>query len=138
MAYFCNCEVNPMFQPAVRLIMAMSDVSQPLVPATLVTTTFSHGYKTGLIVRLVLPEVRGMPEVNDQTYQITVVSNTEFTIPVDSSEFDPFITPDPSDYDRTAIPGPTLIPGFVDVCAWVVPIGEGTDYTDSTPLNVRV
>lgn len=115
----------------------MIDVSQPLLPATKVTTTFAHEYKTGLIVRLILPETRGMPEVNDKTYQITVVSSTEFTIPVDSSEFIPFIVPDPSDYDRSVVPGPTLIPGFVDVCAWVVPVGEGTDYTDSTPYNVR-
>jgi hypothetical protein len=118
MAYFCYVNPNPVFKPATKLLASITRANPALV-----TTTTAHEYNTGLIVRLIIPTACGMPQLNGQTFQITVVSSTEFTIDIDTIEFDPFDVP-------------TGLTDFIDICAWVVPIGEGTDYTDSIPTNV--
>jgi hypothetical protein len=71
----------------------------------LVTTTFDginpgeHGYLTGLIVRMNIPnyfgmqQLNGMPGSNRIHFVITVVSPTTFTIPVNTLGFNPFVLP---------------------------------------------
>src|ERR1700704_4063861 len=55
-----------------------------------VTTTTDHTYHNGLLVRLVIPLGLGMPEVNGNIYEITVLSNNSFSINVDTTNFEPF------------------------------------------------
>ena len=102
----CFAFRNPIFQPAMRLIAAITNDVQALV-----TTTFEHQYKTGVIVRLDIPIACGMQQANQLTGNIIVVSPTMFLISIDTTLFDPFSIP------VDANP-------HVDICAQVVPVGE--------------
>lgn len=102
----CFAYQNPIFQPAMRLIAAITNANPAVV-----TTTFAHLYLTGLIVRLDLPPAVGMPQANGMTGTITVLSPTTFSIDIDTTSFTPFAIP--------AMPGP-----HTDICAQVVPMAE--------------
>lgn len=114
----CYAVPHPIFQPAMRLIAAISQSN----PAT-VTTTFANQYVSGTIVRLVIPEADGMQELANTIWPITVTGTTTFTIPVDTTTFSAF-----------AIPGSP--PFHVDTCAQVVPIGEINSTLDAAVRNV--
>jgi len=58
-----------------------------------VTTASNHGYFNGLVVRLVLPLTSGMNQINNLVSEIFVVDSTNFTVSVDSTNFDAFIPP---------------------------------------------
>lgn len=55
-----------------------------------VTTSQSHGYSSGMLVRFFMPLDVGMNVLDGQVYEITVTSTTEFSIPVDTTNFDSF------------------------------------------------
>jgi hypothetical protein len=76
----------PIFQPAMRVISAITQ-SNPAI----VTTTIDHLYKTGTIVRLDLPKTADMPQINQQFGPITVLSPTTFAIDIDSTNYDAFV-----------------------------------------------
>jgi hypothetical protein len=114
----CFAIQYPVFQPAMRLIAAITN-SNPMV----VTTTFAHQYKTAVIVRLDLPEAVGMQQANQLFAPITVTGSETFTMPFDSTNFDIF-----------AIPVDPL--PQVNTCAMCVPIGEQTSNLDSAIQNV--
>lgn len=85
----------PRYQPAVRIISAITN-STPAV----VTTTFAAGqvnngnqYVTGCIVRLDVPASYGMIQINSMVGTITVINDTSFSIDVDTTSFNPFIVP---------------------------------------------
>jgi hypothetical protein len=107
-----------------RLVTA---ITQALVAE--VTTSFAHQYKTGAIVRFYIPPACGMQQlvqyVNtaNPTYPITVTGLTTFTIPIDSSMFDPFSIP--------VLTDPTI-----NTAALVVNVGELTLNLDSAEQNV--
>lgn len=77
--------VFPVYMPAMRII---SSITKGTI--TIVTTTFSHGYKTGLIVRLDIPLGFGMQQINQQFAPITVTGTTTFTMPINSTNYDAF------------------------------------------------
>lgn len=114
----CYANPNPVYQPAMRLISAISQA----FPAT-VTTSFAHQYISGTIVRLDIPPADGMQQADQFVGPIAVTSSTQFTIPLDTTEFDPF-----------SIPGSP--PQAVNVCAQVVPIGEIADTLAAATVNV--
>lgn len=95
----------PIYQPAMRVISAISK-SNPVV----ITTTINHQYITGLIVRIDIPTGLGMQQLNQMTGPIMVINNTTFSMPIDTTNFDTFVP-------HSAFP-----PGYQD--AQVVPIGE--------------
>jgi len=114
----CYLQPNPYFKPSATLIFAITNTN-PLQ----VTTTTNHEYLTGTIVRLVIPQVCGMPEVNDVTGQITVTGLTTFTMPIDATTFEAFAIPLlPNPHDNT--------------CALVIPIGENSDMLTAALNNV--
>lgn len=78
----------PTFQPAMRVISAISSG----FPVS-ITTTFAHQYVTGTIVRINVPPCYGMQQLNQQFGPITVTSPTTFTIPIDTTYYDPFMIP---------------------------------------------
>jgi hypothetical protein len=78
----------PTFQPSMRIIEAITNA----FPA-LVTTTFAHQYITGTIIRLDIPLGYGMQQANQQFGSIIVTSPTTFNISIDTTFYDPFITP---------------------------------------------
>ena len=78
----------PVYQPAMRVIAGITN-SNPVV----ITTTFAHQYNSGLIVRLDIPPGFGMEQINQQTGEIVVTGSTTFTMAIDSTLYDPFVTP---------------------------------------------
>lgn len=93
---------SPTFQPAMRIITAITKAN----PAT-ITTSFAHNFFTGDIVRLYVPKTFGMRQADHLQGTITVTSTTQFTIDIDTTDFDTF-----------AVPGSNV------QFAQVVPIGE--------------
>lgn len=108
---------NPVFKPAMRIISSITNANPALV-----TTTFNHNYMTGLIVRLIIPPGFGMQEVNEQQGTITVVSDTTFTIDLDTTEMSVFSAPSSYPEDQQY--------------AQVVPIGEDNSILTQAVQNV--
>lgn len=107
----------PIFQRAMRVIGSISN-SYPAV----ITTTFAHQYKTGLIVRLNIPTGYGMTAINQKYTPIIVTSPTTFTMDLDTTELDPFVAP-------TAYP-------YSSQYAQVTPIGEVNEILTNATQNV--
>jgi len=101
----CFADPNPIFKPAMRLIAAISQ-SDPMV----VTTTFPHQYITDTYVRLHVPTADGMPQADGLTGYIVVTSPISFTLPYDSTLFQPFAIP-------------VMAPPHENICAQVIPVG---------------
>ena len=99
----CWVVVNPTYQPAMRIVTAVTQ-SNPAV----VTTSCPHQYENGIIVRFDIPLQNGMPQLAGtsfpwNTYVVTVVNATQFSVNVDSTNFQPYVD---------------------NVCCCVVPVGE--------------
>ncbi len=118
MAPRCYANPDPIFQPAMRLIEAITNAD----PAS-VTTTFAHQYSTGIIVRLDIPVACGMQQANGLSGTITVTSDTTFLIDINTTKFDPFAIPEDA-------------PANVNICAQVVPIGEVNETLKYAVRNV--
>lgn len=97
---------SPTYQPAMRIINSITQARRAVIE-----TTFDHDYESGLIVRITIPIGFGMQDLNTQFGEITVLSDTTFSIPVDTTEMDPFVIPDAN-------------PGHFFTQAQVVPIAE--------------
>ncbi len=114
----------PMFQRAMRNILSITRDENALV-----TTTFdgvnpgNHQYSTGLTVRLYVPYGFGMVQANKLEGPITVVNETQFTITIDTTNFDDFVVPD-------------YRPGAFGTPAQVVPIGEINEILTEATQNV--
>jgi hypothetical protein len=78
----------PTFQPAMRLIAAMTN-SNPCS----ITTSFAHQYISGTVVRLHIPEGIGMEQADGLTGTIQVISPLAFTLNIDTTNFDPLLSP---------------------------------------------
>lgn len=117
----------PTYKPAMRIITNITN-SNPAI----ITTSFDNSYITGTIVRITVPFVDGyypwgMQEINNQIGTITVISPTEFSISLDSTNYQPFVTPVvPSD-------GSTR---FTTQLPQVVPVGENNDILTAAVVNV--
>lgn len=77
----------PDFLPKARIVSALV---QGLISR--VTTSEDHGYEDGLVVSLYIPASYGF-EIDGAKGHITVVSSTEFDIPVDTSFYPAFTVP---------------------------------------------
>jgi hypothetical protein len=84
--YYAN--PNPIFQPAMRLIAAITQ-SNPAI----VTTTFNHQYLSGTVVRLDIPAACGMIQANQLTGAICVITPNTFAINIDTTLFQAFVLP---------------------------------------------
>jgi hypothetical protein len=110
MAVSCYANPFPAFQPAMRVVVSISN-SNP----ALITTSFAHQYINGTIVRFDIPLTNGMQQIVNTTYPILVTGSTTFTVPVDSTNFDTFINTN---------------------CAMVVPVGELNSQLTAATVNV--
>lgn len=83
---------TPIFQPARRTITAITNANPALV-----TCSFATQYEDGDIVRIVFPLVAGypigfgMPELNNQIFNIQVNDDSSFYINIDTTGFTPFV-----------------------------------------------
>lgn len=78
---------KPVFQRAMRVIESITNA----YPAV-VTTTTNHQYITGMIIRLNIPSGYGMQQVNQQQGLITVLTDTTYSIDIDTTLMDPFLS----------------------------------------------
>jgi hypothetical protein len=114
----------PTFQRAMRNILSITQAEHALV-----TTTFdgvnpgNHQYSTGLIVRLYVPYGFGMVQANELYGPITVVNDTQFTVTIDTTNFDAFVVP-------------AYRPGAFGTPAQVVPIGQVNSILTEATQNV--
>lgn len=113
----CYTPMYPVFQPVVRTITAITNA-----PQASVTTSIPHQYLTGLIVRLIVPEIFSMYQVSGMFGEIVVTSDTTFTIAINTTTFDPFIVPDP------------LPQGYT--CPQAIPIAEDNAMLTQAVQNV--
>lgn len=110
---------NPTFQPAMRLITALS-----IAATATVTTSFDHDYLVGLVVRLLIPSEFGMIQVNQELGTIIDVPTTDsFVIDIDTRGFDTFIIPVPEEW-------------FINDFPSVVPVGEVNSSLRQATRNV--
>lgn len=117
-AYNTYAVRKPIFQPAMRLITAITN-GNPAV----VTTSFDNQYKTGTIIRLDIPVACGMQQANQQTGTIIVLSSTTFSISIDTTNYDPFVLPVSTN-------------PHIDVGAQAIPIGEDSAMLLAAVQNV--
>lgn len=114
----------PTFQRAMRNVLSITQDENALI-----TTTFdgvnpgNHQYQTGLIVRLYVPNGFGMVQANELSGPITVINNTQFTLPINTTNFDAFVIP-------------AYQPGAFGTPAQVVPIGQVNDILTEATQNV--
>jgi len=106
---------NPIYQPATRVIAAIQPNSFNPTTQMLVTTTVTHHYAPGMVVRFDIPLGFGMQGLNQHVGTIlTIPTTTTFTTDLDVSKFDPFVLP------------ATFPPAYQD--ALVVPVGDTGNY----------
>lgn len=91
---------------------------------TSIFTQIPHGYTSGLVVRLFIPEQRGIRQLNGQVGEIVVITPTLLRFPVVSSSFDPFIP--------YALP---FNPNNEPYLAQIIPIAENALTLDSVTEN---
>jgi hypothetical protein len=120
MAYNQWYDPSPKFKPARKNIDSITNASPALV-----TTTSNHEYTTGMVVRLVIPEAKGMQEADQLTGTITVTGATTFTIDIDTTGMEPFI----------AVVNPAISP-LRDICAQVNPVGESNETLSAASRDV--
>jgi hypothetical protein len=119
---------SPIFEPAITDIIAITN-SFPAIVTTgkllaNVLTPIANTYKSGLIARMVVPYNYGMYEINDIKSPITVLTDTTFSIPINTTNFNTFIVPTEA----------TDQPLFN--VAQVVPVGEIAANLDQSFVNI--
>lgn len=113
---FCYINPTPVYRPQLLVITAITQASPAVV-----TTNIDHNYLTGTIVRLWIPLEAGMQQLAGlEQWDITVLTPTIFSIPVDSTNFDPFVAPT----------------GAKQQCAQVFPVGEENEMLTMASTNV--
>ncbi len=111
----CYAVRNPTYQPAMRIVTAISQTNPAVV-----TTSFAHQYVDGIIVRLDVPLANGMQQISsipfpNVSYPITVTGNSTFTVNVDATKFEAFVN---------------------NECCCVVPVGELNSQLNAATQNV--
>ena len=104
-----NIYLSPVIQiPSSLQITAITQASPMVVTATIANTfTEANTYIVGMSIRLQVPYNFGMFQANNLVGTITAISGLQFTLNIDSSQFDKFVVPAAS----STIPAPaTLAP----------------------------
>ena len=104
---------DPIYYPRRRFITKISQATSAVV-----TMSVTHGYKVGQLVRMIVPAIYGMIQMNGLQVTITAVDlvNNTITINVDSSAFSAFAFPTAAQLSAAG--------AFTQ--AQVVPMGEDT------------
>jgi hypothetical protein len=111
-----NAFIKPLYTPGMRIVTGITNA----LPAV-VTTSFAHGYKDLLIVRIDMPPQFGMQQINQLTGTIFVLSPTTFSISIDTRQMDPFSVPANWPYSEQL--------------AQCVPVGEDNSTLTSATVN---
>jgi hypothetical protein len=117
----------PTFKPAMRIITNITNDNPAII-----TTSFDNSYITGTIVRITVPFQDGyypwgMREINNQKGKITVINTTQFSINIDTTNYEPF---------RIPIVPPNDVIRFTTQLPQVVPFGEDNSILTAAITNV--
>jgi hypothetical protein len=115
MSESCYTVALPIYQLSMRVITSITTANPAVV-----TTSIPHQYITGAIVRFYITPNHGMPQLNQQTGEITLISPTTFSVAIDTSNYAPFVIPSLAKY----------------TCSQVVPIGENNSILTAATRNV--
>ncbi len=111
--------LNPIFQPAIRQIAAITPTYVQDELLLLIQTTQDHLYKDGLVVRIDIPLEYEAQQLDQRFSEIVVNSATTFTMRFPEFQFDPFV-----------------IPGTPDQIPLTIPIAENVLKLNSAVQNV--
>lgn len=116
---------DPLFYPRRRCITKITQASQAVV-----TLSVTHGYKVGQLVRVVVPAVFGMTQMNNLQATIVAINTTTtsgntITLNIDSSAFTAF-----------AFPTAASLGGGAFTPAQIVPVGQDTPYSLSQQVDI--
>jgi len=121
----CYVVDNPAYYPAMRLILTITNTYPVTVTTTLDNAIAgNHNYTSGLIVRIQIPVICGMQELDNFVGEITVTGPTTFTMDIDTAKFGLFAIP--------AVPFPV----WADTCAQVLPVGENNSMLTEAIRNI--
>jgi hypothetical protein len=96
-AWYAN--PDPIYQPAMRLVTGISKAKNAVI-----TTNIDHDYRTGLIIRIYVPNYYGMFQINGMYGPVTALTNDTFSVEIDTTTYDSFLAPaSPADYRQTAL-----------------------------------
>ena len=118
---------RPVFQRAMRVISTITNAN----PAVVVTTT-NNQYIDGMIIRLNIPKGFGMQQANQQQGEITVLSDTSFSIDIDTTQMDPFL----SLINAGTTDGSGAVSGTINTN--VVPLSIGQSFTIGDELYLII
>jgi hypothetical protein len=90
-----NQLLPPVIQIPSSLVIIAITQSSPMVITVSIgnTTTEANTYIVGMAVRLFVPQTYKMYQANNIVGTITAINGSNFTLNVDSSQFDPFVIP---------------------------------------------
>jgi len=90
-----NNYLPPVIQIPSSLLITAITQSAPMVISVAIgnPTTEANTYIVGMNVRLLVPRPYGMYQANGLVGTITAINGSDFTLTLDSSGFDPFVTP---------------------------------------------
>lgn len=90
-----NQYLPPVIAIPSSLILTAIIRASPMVVTVSVgnTTTEANTYIVGMAIRLFVPVTYGMRQANNLVGTITVINGSNFTLNLDSSQFDPFVVP---------------------------------------------
>ena len=84
----------PSFQPAMRNILSITNAFPAVITTTFDGSTAGvNQYQNGMIVRLRIPYSYGMQGADQFEGPVTVISTTSFSLPIDTTLFEPFAVP---------------------------------------------
>lgn len=118
-----NQYLSPVIQiPSSLQIMAITQALPMVITVQIEnTTTEANTYIVGMAVKLFVPVTYGMYQANNLVGTITAISGSQFTLNLDSSQFDPFVVPS----------------GNVEQPATIAPAGSRNyQYTNGSSLSV--
>lgn len=118
---------QPTFQRAMRVISSITRANPAVV-----TTTTNHQYIDGMIMRINVPKGFGMQQVNQLQGEITRLSDTTFSIDIDTTNMDPFL----SLIDAGITNGSGAVSGTINTN--VVPLSVGQSFTIGDELYIII
>lgn len=93
--------VNQYLPPIIQIPSALEvtaiTTSLPMVITVQIqnTTTEVNTYTVGMAVRLFVPHSYGMYQANNLVGTIIAINGNQFSLSIDSTQFDPFVVPTP-------------------------------------------
>lgn len=82
--------------PLVPGTLLISAISQSFPMVVTIVNSIYNTYNANQLVCLTVPASYGMFQANELTGQILSISGTNFSLNIDSRNFDPFVIPNPS------------------------------------------